>query len=581
MDFQLITSDYEFKSLLSSVHEKGLVAIDTETTGLDPLKERIRLIQMAVPGEPVRIIDTWSISETIWPKISQLFSLPVTKIFHNAQFDLKFLSRVGIPVHGPFFDTMLAYQVLSTGLKTNGFKLSDLVKNELGEDLPKELQVSDFGKEVSREQLEYAARDAQVLLRLYPRLTEQLQKYDLQNTADLEFACLPAVVEMELSGILIDTVKWDKLSRKLEEQRVQAIRGLTERIEVGLRRTPGSLFSGDFSAINFDSPKQMLEVLQTLGLPVKNTSSDELSPLEEKYPVVRALIDYRKVTKVIQSFSNSLPKHIHPLTGRIHPDYWQIGTVTGRFSCKNPNLQQIPRDQEFRECFVPAPRHQLVIGDYSQIELRVAAEMTHDPLMTDAFRQGKDIHRLTASLLTGKRMEEVTKEERQAAKAVNFGLLYAMGARGLALYAQNSYGVKMTDQQAYEFRKKFFESYPGISSWQQGLNSSSVQEIRTLNGRLRKWPGKPPLTELLNAPVQGTAAEIMKQALAWLFPLLQGTSIHIIGTIHDEILLESPETRVGEAAQILKETMIRAGQKFLSTVPVDAEVVIASNWSEK
>ena len=201
--------------------------------------------------------------------------------------------------------------------------------------------------------------------------------------------------------------------------------------------------------------------------------------------------------------------------------------------------------------------------------------------MIDAFQQNQDIHCLTASLLIGKDIDKVTKEERQAAKAVNFGLLYAMGARGLKLYAQNSYGVEMTDQQAVNFRKRFFEIYQGIASWQKELSNSRLKEIRTLNGRLRLWEERPRITELFNTPIQGTAADIVKQAMAMSFPYLNSKDIHLIGTVHDEILLESPQEKGQEISHFLKETMIKAGKKFIQHVPIEVDVVIAKNWSEK
>jgi DNA polymerase I-like protein with 3'-5' exonuclease and polymerase domains len=386
---------------------------------------------------------------------------------------------------------------------------------------------------------------------------------------------------MELSGMLIHTEKWKKLTQELEKTQRDLAENLRQRLAEGFKRTPQLPFMIDTSPINLDSPKQILEALQALGIPLKTTSHEELSQLEDQYPVIQALIEYRKVTKVLQSFASALPKYIHKVTGRIHPDYWQIGTTTGRFSCRNPNLQQIPRDRAFRECFIPAEGKILVIGDYSQVELRVAAEISQDRRMIDAFLLNQDIHCLTASLLTGKDILQVTKEERQAAKAVNFGLLYAMGARGLKIYAKNSYGVEMTDQQAIDFRNKYFEVYQGIASWQKELSNANLRETRTLIGRLRQWSERPVITELFNTPIQGTAADIMKQAMVMLYPFLENTDIHIIGTVHDELLLESPQEEAEKAAYLLKETMVRAGQKFLNMVPVEAEVVIASNWAEK
>lgn len=585
IQYRFVKTITDIQPLLSSLNEHSIIAIDTETTGLDPFQNRIRLIQIAFINQPVFLIDLWKVSDDIISSLKKIFTSPALKIFHNAKFDLKFLIKSGFKIHGPYFDTMLAAQILSAGQKSQGFKLSDLVREELKIDLPKELQNSDWSGELSHEQLSYAARDAQVLLEIYHSLFLKLENVNLSATAKLEFECLPAVVDMELSGMLLHNKKWKKLTEELEKNQNDLAATLQQRLHEGLKRTLQLPFMENLNTegqlLNLDSPKQMLEALQQLGIPLKSTSHEELSQLSRQFPVIQALIDYRKVTKVLQSFASALPKYIHPVTNRIHPDYWQIGTSTGRFSCRNPNLQQIPRDQVFRECFIPSEGNLLVIGDYSQIELRVAAEISHDQRMIDAFQQNQDIHCLTASLLIGKDINKVTKEERQAAKAVNFGLLYAMGARGLQLYAQNSYGVEMTNQQAVDFRQRFFEVYQGIASWQKELGMSSLKEIRTLNGRLRIWEDHPKITELFNTPIQGTAADIMKQAMAMSFPYLNRNNVHLIGTVHDEILLESPQEKAQEISHFLKETMIKAGKKFIQQVPIEVDIAIAKNWSEK
>ncbi|NLJ38893.1 MAG: bifunctional 3'-5' exonuclease/DNA polymerase [Candidatus Atribacteria bacterium] len=585
IQYRFVKTITDIQPLLSSLNEHSIIAIDTETTGLDPFQNRIRLIQIAFINQPVFLIDLWKVSDDIISSLKKIFTSPALKIFHNAKFDLKFLIKSGFKIHGPYFDTMLAAQILSAGQKSQGFKLSDLVREELKIDLPKELQNSDWSGELSHEQLSYAARDAQVLLEIYHSLFLKLENVNLSATAKLEFECLPAVVDMELSGMLLHNKKWKKLTEELEKNQNDLAATLQQRLHEGLKRTLQLPFMENLNTegqlLNLDSPKQMLEALQQLGIPLKSTSHEELSQLSRQFPVIQALIDYRKVTKVLQSFASALPKYIHPVTNRIHPDYWQIGTSTGRFSCRNPNLQQIPRDQVFRECFIPSEGNLLVIGDYSQIELRVAAEISHDQRMIDAFQQNQDIHCLTASLLIGKDINKVTKEERQAAKAVNFGLLYAMGARGLQLYAQNSYGVEMTNQQAVDFRQRFFEVYQGIASWQKELGTSSLKEIRTLNGRLRIWEDHPKITELFNTPIQGTAADIMKQAMAMSFPYLNRNNVHLIGTVHDEILLESPQEKAQEISHFLKETMIKAGKKFIQQVPIEVDIAIAKNWSEK
>jgi DNA polymerase-1 len=213
--------------------------------------------------------------------------------------------------------------------------------------------------------------------------------------------------------------------------------------------------------------------------------------------------------------------------------------------------------------------------------LRAVAEISGDATMTHAYRTGQDLHRLTASLLAHKPLAAVTKEERQAAKAVNFGLVFAMGARGLQEYAQTTYGVTMTLDDAEAFRRRFFEVYAGIAAWHNTLKRSRTAVARTLAGRVHYWRQEAGLTGLCNYPVQGTAADIAKQALADLVPALRGSAAKIVGMVHDEILLELPVQDVATAAHILKTTMERAGARYLHQVPVVAEAVVADSWAEK
>jgi DNA polymerase I len=243
-------------------------------------------------------------------------------------------------------------------------------------------------------------------------------------------------------------------------------------------------------------------------------------------------------------------------------------------------VQQIPRTVAFRRCFVAPPGSQLVIADYSQIELRVMAELSGDPRMLAAYQAGEDLHILTAALLLNKGMEQVTRAERQEAKAVNFGLLYAMGAEGLRTYAQHSYGVTLTADQAKAFHQGFFVAYAGVAQWQAQIRAAMpLTESRTLSGRRRQWAAPPRLAALYNTPVQGGAADIIKHALGCLPQALHGTGAVLVGTIHDEILVEAPMDRATEVAQILKTTMEQAGQTYLSRVPVVADVRIASSWA--
>lgn len=546
---------------------KSLLAIDTETTGLDPLKDRIRLVQIGAPGETPLLLDMFALKreKTISALNELLEDIGKTKLFHNAKFDLSFLKVAGVNVEGSIFDTMLAEQLIISGLGNSSVKLSDLSLKYLNRPLSKEQQKSDWTGELSKEQLEYAARDVTVLLELYTPITEGIKKAKLSEVAQIEFETLPAVVALELNGILLDQYKLEKL---------------TEQLRVEMEEAEGECRGLFGDEINLNSPKQLLEAFHKRGIKAENTSVETLKSLEKKHPDVVVILQYRKASKAVSTFTSKLPGFIHPLTGRIHPSYWQLGAATGRFSCSNPNLQQIPNETRFRECFIPAPGNKFVIADYSQIELRVAAAISRDPVMLNAYRTGEDLHRQTAAILTGKNPSDIDKKERQLAKAVNFGLLFAMGARGLSDYAENSYGVKMSVKEAEEFKGKFFDHYTGLRDWHKCTKSGSYYEARTLKGRRRLWSTVSSLNERLNMPVQGTAADIMKIALARLPKALKGTEAKLVAIIHDEIILEVPEDKAEAAKRMLVTVMESAGDGFID-IPLVAEAAIADSWAGK
>ncbi|MGV0029093.1 DNA polymerase [Phormidesmis priestleyi] len=282
------------------------------------------------------------------------------------------------------------------------------------------------------------------------------------------------------------------------------------------------------------------------------------------------------------TFADSLPKHIHPVTGRIHPTYYQLGARSGRFSCRNPPLQTIPRDAAARTCFVAAPGCQIVQADYSQIELRIVARLSGDAQMQRAYRRSEDLHRLTAALVTGKAIDAVSEEDRRLAKAINFGLIYGMGAAKLQSYAETKYGVTLSLEEAKAFRKRFFEAYVGVAEWHETIKRSyirGIKESRTLAGRRRRWTDKPRLAELLNHPVQGLNADITKLALVKLVNPLVDTGAKLICTVHDEILLECPDAEVRRVRTLLHQCMIAAARKFLHPIPVVVNVKVSASWS--
>lgn len=559
----------------------AVISIDTETTGLDPRRDRVRLVQIAAGDLPVLVVDLFKAGAEALEPLGELLAGGAVKVFQNAKFDLGFLRSAGLVVKGQLFDTMLASQLLDAGLEEHRHSLGELARFFLKIDLPKELQRSRWDGLLSRAQVEYAARDAWITLMLRKAMIPLLKREGLVEVAKLEFDCLRAVADMEYFGVPLDSVAWRERETHVRAEMEEARGEL-----VALLGRPGGgnqtcLFGEPCDGINPDSAQQVLEAMKARGIPLEGTARADLLPLKGDYPEVAALLRYRHAAKAHQAFGLSFLEHVHPVTGRLHPRYRQIGASTGRFSCSNPNLQQIPRDPSFRGCFRVSGDRRLIIADYSQVELRVVAEVARDATMIGAFRRGWDLHRLTAALVAGKEPDSVMESERQAAKAVNFGLVFAMGAKRLAAYSTQTFGVPMALETAELFRERFFRNYRGVARWQERIHAESPLEVRTLCGRLRRWKTSPRLTEACNTVVQGTAADILKKALTLLRDELEGTGARIIGCVHDEILVETPAACAAEVAEMTGRTMEKAGRAWLEQVPVPASVVVGRSWAEK
>ena len=588
-DWELIDNDRQLAEALKPFHQAKIIGIDCETTGLDPYTSKVRLLQLAIANRPTLVIDLEAIED-----LSILHSLldnnKILKVGHNLKFDLMHLKVAGLPLSGPFFDTYLAWKVLTAGLTTkssleairlrlasaNAFKLLDIA-------LDKNYQTSDWSAPVlNADQLEYAAKDAAIVLPLYEAIAYRLKRAKLMRTAKIEFECLPGVAVMELNGMYQDAQHWQNLVIELDQWLSQYKGEINKILHLPIEQL--SLFPEYAQTINPNSSHQVLAALQQLGIDIESTSSEALAPFAHQYPVIKSLVAYRKCDKQ-KAIATNLVQHVHPTTGRIHPNWFQIGARSGRFSCREPNLQNIPRDRPFRQGFTAPPGRILIKADYSQIELRILAKVSGDKRMCNAYRQGEDLHRLTASLLFDKPLTEVEKEERQLGKIVNFGLIYGMGAKRFQEMVLTDYNISLTLEEAKVFSSKFFESYPGIKNyhnlirkkWQNGCRQS-----RTLDGRRRLWSkrNKPKLSEMINHPIQGLNASITKKAIALLHkhPLIPQTNTLLVGTVHDEIVLECPENQANKILPVVEECLVRAGSKFLDPIPVIVEAQIINSW---
>lgn len=574
-----INNHEKLDDALKGLQYADIIAVDTETTGLNPHTDKLRLIQIVAKDFPTIILDCFKLLPDAATALNNIFQTSAVKVFQNAKFDLQFLMSENIKVTGAIFDTMLAAQLLRTSGGPRRAGLDVLVEHYLGYELSKEEQKSDFSGELSQSQLEYASGDACVLLPLRSVMIDYLKRNNLIEAARLEFACSYAIADIEYDGIYLDIKKWNKLKDITEKQRDEALSELYP--YTGYPTVQMGFFGEEVKQeLNIDSNKQVLEMLKRNGINIENTSKHSLAPFKDN-PIIKSLIKYRRAAKALSSFLYSMPKQINAKTGRLHPHYSQIGAWSGRMSCGGPNIQQIPREYQFRSCFVAPLGRKMVIADYSQIELRVIAQISGDQRMISAYRNGEDLHKLTAALISGKKINDITKKERQAAKAVNFGLVFGMGAAGLKAYSSETYGVDMTIDEANLFKMRFFRGYKGIEAWHKSIAKNMPSTSRTLSGRKHIYNQNSGMSGRYNTPVQGTAADILKNALGMLHLRLLGTDTKIVAVIHDEIVLECSEDKAEEIAILLKETMEEAGAEYMKDVPIIAEANVADSWAEK
>jgi DNA polymerase I len=331
------------------------------------------------------------------------------------------------------------------------------------------------------------------------------------------------------------------------------------------------------SKINWGSWQQVQALLWALGASVKDTEEGTLWPYRDQYPIVRKLLARRKVSKRVTTYGQNWRKHVNKTTERIHSTWHQNGTETGRMSSATPNLQNLPRDDRYRRCFIPTDGNVFIKADYPQIELRIAAELSGDPDMIAAFQRGDDIHKWVVSQITGKPIDTITGDERQRGKAANFGLLFGQQAEGLRDQAEQDYGVILSLEEAVELRRQWLAAFPRLAQWQEEQRGRI--ETRTILGRRRTWKWPPPITELLNSPIQGSAADGMKLAMALLWetwtPELEGC--FAVAVIHDELVIEAPMEKRAIAKVWVKEAMESGMRHLLQVVPIEVNPVACIN----
>lgn len=598
-DYQLVLTEADFNCWLDKIKAASLVAVDTETTSLDYMRAELVGISLAVePGEAAYIPfghDYMGAPEQlsrdfVLANIKPYLEDPeIAKVGQNLKYDMSVLAQHGIHLQGIAFDTMLESYVLDSVATRHD--MDSLAQKYLGEETIKFADVAGKGaaqitfNQVALEEAgPYAAEDADITLRLHNKLWPQVSAESTlaKVFSEIELPLIPVLSRIERTGALVDDTLLFQQSQELSERLAE------------LETTAWDLAGQQF---NLASPKQLGEILfEKLQIPVlkktakgaPSTKEEVLQELALDYPLPKVLLEHRGLAKLKSTYTDKLPVMINPKTGRIHTSYHQAGTATGRLSSSDPNLQNIPvrtaEGRRVRQAFIANPGCLLVAADYSQIELRIMAHLSEDPSLLAAFTAGQDIHRATAAEVFAVDADAVTTDQRRSAKAINFGLIYGMSAFGLA----RQLGINR--KQAAEYIELYFSRYPGVQNYMNNIRYTAAEngyvetifgrrlylpEIHSKNGMRRQAAER----TAINAPMQGTAADIIKRAMIAVDEWLQNSDLnsHMIMQVHDELVLEVPQSELEIVKQGLIERMESAADLL---VPLVVDVGVGDNWDE-
>jgi len=598
---QVINSLEGLNDLTTCLSEASVLAFDTETTSTDQMSADLVGISLSVePGLAYYIpVGHTNADENQLSLALVLDTLhdPMTdpklpKIGHNVKYDFVMLTRNGLRPYPLGFDTMIAEWLVNPNSRNLGLK--NLAWVRLGLKMTEIEDLIGKGK-LQRSMAEvpisiaapYAADDAEVLLRLRPQLQEELKdKHATRLLNDLEMPLVKVLADMEMTGIGLDTVFLKQMSAELNGEMVS--------IEKEIYTLVGAEF-------NLNSPQQLSDALfNRLGLTPPDrtrrtssgfysTAAGVLEGMTGSHPVVDQVLKYRELSKLKSTYVDALPFQVNDITNRVHTSYNQTGSVTGRIASSDPNLQNIPIRTDIgrmvRRAFVARPEYFLLSVDYSQVELRIVAHMANDEAMKAAFKSGQDIHATTAAAIYNIPIEEVTSTQRRHAKAINFGLIYGMSAYGLTRTTD------LTLAEAEDFVATYFERFPGVKKYLDDIRDQAAENgfVQTLLGRRRYFPElRNPSNqnirnraerEAINAPIQGTAADIMKLAMLAVHSRLErtGSSAKILLQVHDELVLECPYDQLSEIALIVREEMQNAYQL---SVPLKTDAKSGLNWDQ-
>ncbi|HVM72903.1 MAG TPA: DNA polymerase I [Anaerolineales bacterium] len=596
----VVDSPAGLAALAGTLTHAASISFDTETTSTDEMTASLVGISLAVgPGQgyyiPVghRSGVQLPLEQVISALRGPLTDARIPKTGHNLKYDFIMLARAGLRVTPLAFDTMVAEYVLDPGSRTLGLK--NMAEVRLGESMTHIEELIGTGKN-QRSMAEvdialaapYAAADAETTLRLQPLLESELKRlprlWDL--FINIEMPLIPVLADMEMTGVALDKAFFATFSVELRERMAA--------LEKQIYQAVGKSF-------NINSTQQLSAVLfDTLRLTPPDrgkktasghysTAAGVLDEMSGQHPVVDMILEYREYAKLKSTYVDALPVQIHPETGRVHTSFSQTGTVTGRLSSSDPNLQNIPTRTDLgrrvRRGFVADPGNVLVSLDYSQIELRIVADMANDEAMLNAFRLGQDIHAATAAAIYNIPLKDVTKEQRRHAKAINFGLIYGMSAFGLTR------STDLTLAQSQDFVDAYFKQFPGVKKYLDGIRRSARETgyVETLLGRRRYFPAlKSTLNqtlrnreerEAINAPIQGTAADIMKIAMIKIPPAITGAGLHglMLLQVHDELVIECPHAELRQTVEVARNVMENA---YPMSIPLTTEARWGTNWDD-
>ena len=523
-----------------------LMAVDIETTGLNPRENSIKLISWADSSESGASTNVDCLKD-------KLADSSLQKVFHNAAFDVPFLETKGFPVNN-YTDTMIMSQVL--GKKYQRHSLKAVLKRELNIEISKKLQkASNWQGELIEKHYHYAENDAKMTFRLAEHLLNKIIDNNLYEVFKRNENALPQLVRLIKDGLYVDVNQWSDELEKYEIKKDEIEKSILEELN---------------STINLNSHQQLKYALNNRGAKVANTKDETLAKYEEEFPVITKIRKYKKFQKLTSSNTKFID--FADGDGRVRANWKLFGSITGRMSCSKPNLQQM--SYQFRKCIKPEEGNKFVGCDYSQVELRVVSSLAQDRRMINAFKEGKDLHLTTAQLIYDK--ENISNEERQIAKTCNFGLIYGMGADGLKRRLKQMIGMDIKLGEARKLRTKFLSSYKGLRRWQEKLLLKNY--IKTLGGK--RWSTKRLNTqELFNYPVQGSAAEGLKETMIVMNKKLPD-NWKLVALIHDEILLEVPEAEAKKALKELKKWMIAGMGQIVKDVPIKVDGIIADYWKK-